>query len=523
MILNLPSPPQMDVNRDYAGGYGTANLVRRKHYGHTGNTVFPVFMPYLATGLRRARYRFTVLDVQAERFDLEQTVSYVKMIEPQFIISMICLPSIYGDIRLLNIIKDKLPETTLIGVGTVARVMAQEILENSRLDFLIDAEYPFYSNAIVRLVSSLLGDPQRAASELPQVISKQGSNFEHYTVTSSLRVPDRDGNLDDLDLEVYCQFPMAKYKLCFSDVSGKVLNYFPILSSKGCPFDCVYCPYPVGFGRRISVKSPHKIVEEMEFLHKYFGIRAFVFRDQVFTANSSRVEEICDLISERHLCVNWLVETRADRISRHLLAKMKKAGCNRIHYGVETGDESMLRRIGKPGVDKAAMKEAFKNAADEGIYTTAHVILGLPGENKKTTINTYRFLLELNPDSVNWNIVTPYPGTQLFDLANNGDLILTYDWEKYNTVEVVMRTEDLSAKDLQRIARRFSRSFRARKVLRMLRLALRSRKCFYFLVSRIVHHVYLALSYHELTKKHTPKVGCDTIPSIELSRHGASL
>jgi len=414
MILNLPSPPGMDVNRDYSGGYGNARLVNRKDYGHSSDVLFPVFMPYLATKIKRENYELKILDAQATRLNIEGITREIRNKQPEFIISMLALPSIYGDIHLLNKVKEEFPKTFLISMGAVTEFLAEEILRKSKVDFLVSGKYPFYASPIVELIHALEKKPRRSFKEISGLIYREKQKGKILIKRNPFQGLQTDESLDDLDTKIYHEFPMGKYQLCFFDPYGRPLNYFPILSGKGCPFPCVYCPYPIGFGRKIFYKAPINIVNEMEFLNKNFGMKAFVFRDQVFTANKKRVEKICDLISERGLKVNWLFETRVDNISKNLLRKMKTAGCNRIHYGVETGDENLLKKIGKPGVNKELIKEIFKNTSEQGIYTMAHVILGLPGENKKTLMNTYNCLLEIDPDGVNWNLITPYPGTKLF-------------------------------------------------------------------------------------------------------------
>lgn len=479
MILNLPSPPGMDVQRDYSGGYGTAGIVRRNYYGHSGDVVFPVFMPYLASAIKKHGWRLSIVDGQAVQLDLSGTLESVENERPDFIVSLVSLPSIYGDLDLLDQIKKRLPDSVVVVVGTVVKTLADEILNKHSVDFLINAEYPFYSKPVINLVLAW----QAGTLPTEKVVSTTYC-VQHTYLNASTQ---NGESLDDLDVEIYREFPMDRYQYWFSGVRGEQVNYFPILSSKGCPFPCIYCPYPLGFGKTISYKSPGKLVDEMEFLRNEFGIKAFLFRDQVFTANRRRVEEICDLILARGLNVEWLFETRIDRITKDLLEKVRGAGCNRIHYGLETGDESFLQSIGKPGVEKKAVIEAFRNTKALGIRTVAHVIIGLPGETRKTLKNTYKFLGQLDPDNASWNMATPYPGTKLFDMAKENNFILTSDWTKYNTNQVVMRTESFTGQELFAIMKTFERKETIRKVIKRTRKALYDRTERRYVRNRLVH------------------------------------
>ncbi len=459
LILNLPSPPGMDVERDYAGGYGTAGAVCRREYGHSSGVVFPVFMPYLATAVRRQGWRLEVVDGQALRLDLDNTLRAVVDRRPDFVVALVSLPSMYADLALLGRIKHRMPRCVLVAVGTAVRTLSQEILKRRAVDYLVDAEYPLFTNPMTELVHAW----QTGCLPAERTIRPNGDS----------RTDAMQGQgLDDLDLEVYHSFPMEHYRYCFQGTGGELVNYFPILSSKGCPFPCTYCPYPFGFGRTIACKSPDRLVDEMQFLHDTFGIRAFLFRDQVFTASRERVERICDLILSRGLDVQWLFEARVDQVSGELLKKVRRSGCNRIHYGIETGDEGLLRRVGKPEVSKQAAIEAFRRTAELGIRTVAHVIVGLPGETRRTLDNTYEFLGQLDPDNTSWNFATPYPGTPLFRDARRNGLLLTCDWTQYSTNHVVMRTEDLSGRELLETVRRFARRDRMRKVLKRMKRAL---------------------------------------------------
>jgi radical SAM superfamily enzyme YgiQ (UPF0313 family) len=213
----------------------------------------------------------------------------------------------------------------------------------------------------------------------------------------------------------------------------------------------------------------------MHFLRENFGVKSFIFRDQLFTVSSNRVNNICDLITEKDLDVSWLVEARIDEVSQSMLRKMREAGCVRIQYGVETGDAALLEKVGKPGLVIETIREGFENTVREGIFAVAFILLGLPGENRAAMRKTFDLVMRLDCDNILCSVITPYPGTNLFDLAREKQLILTYDWRRYTSRHIVMRTDELSGKALAGIRAGFMISFRTKQLLRMLRNA-RSRK-----------------------------------------------
>lgn len=490
LILNPPSPPKMDVNRDYAGGYGNAHKVRRKKYGHTGDILMPVSLPYLASGLIKQGCRVKIIDGQAMRLDVRGLCECVCEVCPKLIVTFLSLPSVYSDLRLLAMLKEKIEGCRIVGIGPVARFLADEIMTQEGVDFLLTGELPFLDRPVYHLLHALTEPSNYPIENVPGLIYKCERQGGPIIVRNPPGTESLSESLNNLDITIYNKLPVRNYRLRFFDPYWGSQSYFPILSGKGCPHPCIYCPYPLGFGRRICNKSPQLLIEEMKFLQSRFGIRAFLFRDQVFTAEEQRVREICDLILKTKLNVSWMFETRVDRISPELLLLMKRAGCKRIHYGVETGDPAMLKRIGKPGVSVETIITTFKHTAEAKIYSMAHVIIGLPGENRETVQRTYDLLVAIQPDGVSWNMATPYPGTKLFEMAMEKDLILTYDWQRYGTRDTVMRSEELSARDLRNVMKKLATRFRMRQIVMHGWRAMHNRMELTYLVKRMLHEIH---------------------------------
>jgi len=162
-ILNLPSPPGMDVERDFAGSFGTATPVRRAHYGHSHDVVFPVFMPYLATAVTRQGWSVRIVDGQAQRLTADAVVSSIVEQQPDFIVSLVSLPSVYGDLSLLGRIKRTLPDCIVVIVGAVAKTLASEVVQKETVDILAVGEYPRYAEPVIELARAWLAARCRSA------------------------------------------------------------------------------------------------------------------------------------------------------------------------------------------------------------------------------------------------------------------------------------------------------------------------------------------------------------------------
>jgi radical SAM superfamily enzyme YgiQ (UPF0313 family) len=251
------------------------------------------------------------------------------------------------------------------------------------------------------------------------------------------------------------------------DLDGKTHRFVPILGSTGCQYSCLYCPYPIGFGRECVFKPADAVVDEIEYLYDSRRVRSFDFRNQSFLFSQKWAEGVCMEIISRGLDISWACEARVDEVSVELLSLMQESGCKRIHYGVETGDPELIK-IGKSGAKLGDIFRAFSVSKKLGIWAHAHMIIGLPGESRETLKNTSRFLLDLDPDSISLNFATPYPGTQLYRIAKKNNWIITYDWKNYSSNEVVMRTNDLNPTMLYDAKQKMAKAFLKHKVSKLL-------------------------------------------------------
>ncbi len=470
MILNPPSPPHFDVIRDWAGGFGTAIPVRRRaKYGHSGEPLFYPFLPYAAAVLSEEKYNYSLLDCQRLRLNKSQVLTEVKKRNPDVIFSLVGLPSLKSDLELLDSIKQSIRDITIVGVGTSCRFLQSHILLNSKIDAVLRSSYPYVSN-LTSFIKAL--EQKQDIGKVPGI-----SYVRNKRVIDSAESPDT--RLKSVPSPYYEDLKLDGYG-SFEDLGGNRYRYITVLGSKGCPYPCSYCPYPLGFGTNWSYRSIEDVVTEVEYLNMR-GVQGFLFRDQSFLMNRKRAIKICEEIIRRKLDIAWFCEARVDHVSLDLLRIMKKAGCKQIHYGVETGDPELIKWA-KPQTDLDVTKKAFRLTKELGLYTTAHVILGCPDESLETLEKTYRFILEIDPDSVNWNFLTPYPGTKLYEMAKETNLILTYDWSNYTSHTVVMRTKWLSGSQLQKAATKIMSDYSKH---RMLKLLLHAGKQHRLLVNRL--------------------------------------
>ena len=188
-----------------------------------------------------------------------------------------------------------------------------------------------------------------------------------------------------------------------------------MMTSRGCPFHCTFCASQ-SLWKNCRARSAKSIADEIEELIKNFGIKEIYLFDDTFNLNLKRAEEICDEIINRRLKICLRVQARVLPMTEQLLKKMKKAGCWCIYYGIESGNEMVLKDI-KKNISLEQARKTFRMTENAGIRTFGFFMIGLPKDDRKTIEDTLNFALEINPDFVNFGILIVYPGTEIYELA----------------------------------------------------------------------------------------------------------
>lgn len=455
IAINLPNPPFYIVDREYAGGFGIAQYVGIRY---NAKPALNLFLPYAAAVAKELGWNYRIIDAVALKLSPQEVLLKVEKENPTVILGMIGLPSFQHDVKLLNDIKEKNQDTIVAACGTICKVMPIKVLSSGKIDLIFRDDFPYIHNMESLLINA----------RVSRKFSFKGlSNVSFLQNGKVVNTPDEphDNNLVRY-IPIYDDLPLNRYDQ-FTDLEGNKRTTVPILVGVGCPHNCSYCPYPLGFGRKYSLKPPEKVADEVECLHNDKHVHAFIFRIQSLTLNKKWAEMLLKELVNRKLDILWVCESRVDETSRGLLTLMEKAGCKRIHYGVETGDPQLIK-IGKPNVNLMMIRKAFHLAKQNNIWTHAHMILGLPGENKQTLNTTSNFLIDLDPDSITLNFATPYPGTTLYEIAHKKNWIVVHDWAFYTSRYVVMKTDELSPQELYKARAKIEKEFLKHKMRKLL-------------------------------------------------------
>jgi len=241
--------------------------------------------------------------------------------------------------------------------------------------------------------------------------------------TDCIDRPFLSDNLDD--------YPLLNLKLIeydrYYDVLGKGELFTTIITSRGCPYRCTFCNTPRDRYRTMSAK---RICEEIQ-QKTVLGIREIYFVDDTFNISNGRVRELCEEILQQGLQFHWTARFRCKGVTRELLTLMKQAGCRRLQFGVEQGTDEALTLLQK-GVTIEDIQNAFRLCREVGIRTVAYFMIGTQVEKTpKDILRTINFSISLNPDFVMYNIMTPFPGTTLFDEGLAAGVLDPKPWEEF--------------------------------------------------------------------------------------------
>jgi len=264
-------------------------------------------------------------------------------------------------------------------------------------------------------------------------------------------------SLDDLPMPLHHLLPLDRYRTPM--INGP---YTFIVTSRGCPAGCTYCIKHVSYQYSVRLRSPEKLIEEMQLLHG-LGIHHIHMYADLFTVNRDQVVRLCELILRERLPVTWTCNSRVDYVDEEMLRLMGRAGCMLIAWGIESGNELILKQAHK-GYKMEQAYQALRWAKESGIKNWGYFIIGLPGETEETIQETIAVSKALPLDIALFHVAAPYPGTPFFfDVVEKGWFRPGTNWEEIDMDQVtVLDYPNLKAEDLLYWQRRAFREWALR-------------------------------------------------------------
>lgn len=401
----------------------------------------PLGLAYMAAVLEQNNFEVKIIDCPVCQIDHEKLKAELASYNPDIVGIGSMTPTIVSALKSAQVAKEACPDTKVVMGGPHATFADREILNDEKaVDFIVRGEG---EETIVELA--------KQAPSMQKIGDIKGISFRKDK--EIIQTPTRPfiQDLDALPRPAYKYVPMERYR-----ITGKTL--LPIITSRGCPFQCSFCVATQMFGQRFRMRSPKNVLDEIEWLRDEYGAEGIAFQDDTLTFDKKRASEICDGMIERKINLPWGCGTRADVVTKEVLAKMAKANCNETMFGIESGCQRM-RAVLKKGVTDEQCWNAVKWAKEVGMFVTVSVILGYPGETKESLQETLDFARKLEPDDVWLCHATPYPGTYLRELVMSYGWKMSENWELYNTMNPIFEDPALPAKDIAVMRRTFYNKF----------------------------------------------------------------
>lgn len=326
-------------------------------------------------------------------------------------------------------------------------------LANSDIDFVVIGESEF---TFVDLVDHF----ERGVSSFGEV---KGLAFvkDGKTVVTAKRPVIED--LDSLPFPARHLLPMEAYFAAVKENPrrGEVTKRWTILiTSRGCPYDCIFCSNCTVWGKKWRARSPENVVDELEQVVQTYHIKQIDFEDDNLTLDNKRMENICDLIVKRRVDIEWFNPTgvRADTLDETLLTKMKKSGCKKIRVAPESGVQRVVDQIIKKKLDLKSVERAVALCKKVGIRVGCFFVIGLIGETKDDIEETIKFaykLRKIGADSFIFSIATPLYGTELYEQARRGGFLRScFSDDALAGIEPLIETPEFTAEDLMELCAR---------------------------------------------------------------------
>ncbi|MBM4429214.1 MAG: radical SAM protein [Chloroflexi bacterium] len=371
----------------------------------------PLGLAYLAAVLEADGHQVRIFDLGLEPDrSLADDVQRISTFDPQ-VIGITSMTNLYHSaMETATLLKAQLGRPIIIG-GPHATVYPERVLRESPvIDYVVRGEG---EETFRELVEALDGNSRVPSATLGRRFPDLGRiNGLSYRLRGEVvSNPDRVliGDLDALPFPARHLFDLQRYGL--RTPSGQPM--VTILSSRGCPYNCGYCFKGI-VGRTYRQRSPGNIIAELRQVMDQYRIRNFYFIDDLFTLDVRRLQAITDQLINEKLDIRWQCLGRVDRVTAEILQKMYAAGCRRIHFGIESGNQQVLDRISK-GIRLQQVRQAVRWAQDAGISVKGYFMLGLPGDTEETMQQTIDLAAELNMEETMFSLTTPFPGTRLWD------------------------------------------------------------------------------------------------------------
>ena len=442
-----------------AAGDGARIVLVNIPFYHAGCAEAPLGLAYVAAVLERAGISFDLLDANALGMGMEDIIAHIRKKRPAAVGATVMTSMLAAGRHLADAVMNRPSPPLLIFGGPHATIAPEETIERGGADICVRGE----GEETVLDLMAHLGEGAGGWARVSGISFRDGGKVIHAHDRPLIR------DLDSIPFPARHLLPMERYQTIHT---GRK-RFATIMTSRGCPGKCMFCYRP--FGRNLRYRSLENVMEEVRELVERCRVEEISILDDAFTLDRERVVEFCEKVLSSGLRFAWRLGngTRVDLIDEELLRLMKKVGCYEVAFGIESGDDEVLRKIGKE-ITTAQVEKAFAAAKKVGMETIGFFMIGHPFDTIATMKKTIDFAIKLDPTYAQFTMSTPLPGTALWTwVQKHGRSLIGDDVTKLDFLGTKphYETDRFSAEDARRMYRLAYRRFyiRPRYIWRSLR------------------------------------------------------
>ncbi len=380
---------------------------------------------YIAAVLRENGFNVQVVDAYVNSYTLMDIMNIIRQDTPDIIGVSVLTPSAEVVYEISRNIRITFPQIKIVMGNMHASLFSDEILSMGYADFVVHREGEITMPLLLK-----------ALENKNNLESVNGISFKKNNVLVNNPMMPHMGDLDLLPFPAWDLFPMHKYSTDPRTEVKKGTVEMQILATRGCPNQCTFCSSRTdrSLGSKYRIRNPKSVVDEMIYMHEVYENEVFSFMDLAFPLVRKHAIEFCNEIISRRLGekFKWVTECRVKSLDDELLMFMKKAGCVRVCFGIESGNDEILKLL-KKGFTTEDVRKAVRMAQKAGIEVDGMFMIGLPGETAATIAETIDFAIELNVRYAIFNIFVPYPGCELYDILKAQGKINYKRWSDFTS------------------------------------------------------------------------------------------
>lgn len=401
-----------DVQKDFAGGMGVgmptgAGGKRSRFIRHMYKRDF-----------RPTALNFAYLAAVLKKLGQEVEYSLDEIPPADVYLFNPALLTLDLEMKTIQEVSSRYPHSKILVVGQVAYAMADTIAEVQAAN-----------------VTVVKGEPEQLLTKWDEVLNTTDRIIDVGVVA----------DLDSLPMPDWSLFKYKNFRIHYD------FWRFPstfIQQSRGCTFKCNYCPY-IMIESKTRFRSPEFVAAEMQHGIDRYGFESFKFRDPLFGLNRKKALQLADEIGRLSKRVQFSIETRVDLMKKETLQALKAVGLTSITIGIETPDEATLKKYDRVAINDDRQREFVSLCRSMGIRTVAGFMVGFPEDTTESIFGVLNYARKVNPTFANFNIVTPYPGTQFYNEVKNE--VADFDFKKYSVYQPVMKYKHLTATEVKEL------------------------------------------------------------------------